>query len=197
MKDAETKYLSSRGWTMDEFRKTGLQLLGQIPFDDLDRSIQNAALSLDMMVAGFDGSGTGHIFSVVEPGLHSRHDVNGFHAIGSGSVGAYYMLLWRELKVQMPLETALYLSQEAKIFGEQAGGVGFESDIYIMRHGQKTRKLTRGSVRFLDRVWNDHKPKDLTKQQKRQLARVKEVKSIRQAVKRPTPPKRRQAATKS
>ena len=79
-----------------------------------------------LLVAGFDRFGNGHVFSVIDPGTHQRHDLNGFHAIGSGSTGAYFMLMWRELSVQMPLEQVIYFAQEAKIFGEQASGVGYK-----------------------------------------------------------------------
>ena len=179
MKDAETKYLSSRGWTMEKFRTEGLALLGQSSYDELDLRLQNAELSITMLVAGFDEDGIGHLFSVSDPGQHQRHDLNGFHAIGSGEFGAYYMMLWRELHVKMPLETMLYFSEEAKIFGEQAGGVGYKSDIYVMRHGCRTRKLTRGSVNALDSVWNLLRPKELVRKQRDQLAKLKEVKSLR------------------
>ena len=89
----------------------------------------------------------------------------------------------------MPLAKALYYAQEAKIFGEQASGVGYTSDIYIMRAGQQTRKLTRGSVKALDTVWNLIKPGELSPKQSRELSKLREVRNVhvRRKPKKPGP----------
>jgi len=132
-------------------------------------------LQISLLTAGFDENGVGHIFTVSNPGLYARHDIPGFHAIGSGSFGAYYMLLYREIDIYMKASLALYYAFEAKIFGESAPGVGVATDMYIFRRGQKALKVGKESEKKMETIWNALRPRWPKPEHKRRLERLKEI----------------------
>ncbi len=139
----------------------------------------NHELSVQLLIAGFDDTGLGHIFTVSNPGLYQRWDVPGFHAIGSGSFGAYYMLLWREVDIYMKASEALYLAFEAKIFGESAPGVGYETDMYIIKSGHKPQKVEKKSEGKLESIWKQLEPRQLKAQHRRRLEKLKEIRKFK------------------
>jgi len=135
-------------------------------------------LSLELLTAGFDAGGTGHIFVVSNPGLYQRFDVPGFHAIGSGSFGAYYMLLWREVDIYLKSSAALYYAFEAKIFGESAPGVGIQTDMYVFKRGRKPKKMERASEEKMEAIWRKLEPRALRMEYRRRLERLKEIRQL-------------------
>jgi 20S proteasome alpha/beta subunit len=135
-------------------------------------------LDIQLLTAGFDKNGVGHLLTVSNPGIYKRHDIPGFHAIGSGSFGAYYMLLWREIDIYMKSSLALYYAFEAKIFGESAPGVGFETDMYILRKGQPDKKVSKASEEKMAAVWNNLKPRFPKPEHRRGFERLKEIKEL-------------------
>lgn len=136
------KYLTPRGWTIDQFRTEGRQLIGDMLHRQLDSAIADYKLSVQFLVAGFDDHDCGKIFSVDNPGIASRHDIPGFHVIGSGNVGASYMMFYREFGPKLSLPEALYYTFEAKYFAELASGVGTDTDAYILRMHDKEVETT-------------------------------------------------------
>jgi hypothetical protein len=86
------------------------------------------------------------------------------------------MLLWREIDIYMKASMILYYAFEAKIFGENAPGVGVETDMYIFRRGQKLRKVGKESEKKMEAIWNKLKPRWPTLEQKRRLDSLKEIK---------------------
>jgi len=132
-------------------------------------------LGVQLLTAGFDASGVGHIFTVSNPGLYQRFDIPGFHAIGSGSFGAYYMLLWREVDIYLKASHALYYAFEAKIFGESAPGVGYETDMYVIKHGKRPMKVGRSTEDKMESIWRQVRPREVRPDHRRKLERLKEI----------------------
>ena len=111
--------------------------------------IAGFALEIDLLGAGFDKNKRGHIFSVRNPGIATRHNIPGFHAIGSGSDGAIYYLYYRNSGFMEPLDRALYYAYDAKYSGELAVGVGDKTDIYIWKSGKSPKRVGQDSRKVL------------------------------------------------
>jgi len=137
----------------------------------------NYKLQVTLLAAGFDQLGVGHLFRVSNPGICARQDIPGFAAIGSGSFGAHYMLLWREMDVYLKASLALYFAFEAKIFGESAPGVGYETDMYIFRKGIGPKKISKESEEKMERIWRKLEPRSPKPEHRRALERLKEIRS--------------------
>ena len=73
--------------------------------------------------------------------------------------GALFMMYYRELSARMPSHWCLYYAFEAKTFGEQAGGVGEQTDIYIARHGEPLVKVGEELMKRLNRLWGKYRPR--------------------------------------
>jgi len=138
--DADDMYLTPRGWTHREFIDKGNSLLPDTLYADIEDKLAKYELEIQLIVAGFDSSGIGHIFCVdseVRRGIPQRCDISGFCAIGGGAIGGSYMMHFRKCSPQMRVREALYYCLEAKWFGEHAGSVGLRTDVVILRHGKK------------------------------------------------------------
>jgi 20S proteasome alpha/beta subunit len=141
---AEGVHLIPRGWTARTFNSPTSAILPSSLRAELGDKIQAQRLEVTLLVAGFDDDGKGHIFSLDDyehRGQPRRHDIPGFHAIGSGSSGAMYMMTYREVSASMPLRLAMYYAIEGKYFGEKAAGVGLRTDVFVMRAAKPTFKL--------------------------------------------------------
>ncbi len=135
--ETEALYLAPRGWTSKEFKSTRFRIPSDPLIREIDAKINDHELSIDLLIAGFDARDRGQIFSLsgygLDRGIPRRHDVPGFHSIGTGSDGALYMMQYRKVSSAMPVRQALYYAMEAKYFGELAPGVGERTDLYIIR----------------------------------------------------------------
>ena len=175
--DKTTRDLGSSSHTVDEVEEVMARHYRERRLDEANAlGNPNHKLELSLVTAGFDKDGVGHIFTITDPGIYARHDIPGFHAIGSGSFGAYYMLLWREIDIYMKASMILYYAFEAKIFGESAPGVGVETDMYIFRRGRKLRKVGKESEKKMEAMWNKLRPRWPRLEQKRRLDNLKEIK---------------------
>jgi len=147
---AEAQFLTPLGWTLKVFNSN--QSSGVIP--DATRvavlnRVQNYYLQVSLLVAGFDGTGHGHIFAIDDDdnrGVPRRWDIPGYHAIGSGSQGATYMMAWRELSPTLSVREALYYVAEGKYFGEHASGVGTRTDLFVLRFRKPRIKILEKTV---------------------------------------------------
>ena len=113
----------------------------------MDRQLSSYEFSLHLLVVGFDND-IGWIFSLYDKdrGIAKRHDAPGFHAVGSGWVSAIHMTYLRNLSPVMPARLALYYAYEGKYFGEDAPGVGWQTDLYIWRAGEEPIKISFETV---------------------------------------------------
>ena len=150
LKQAEAIYLAPRGWKLSEFnsRRVG-DVIPQNLRAELDFQMHAHRLSLSLLVAGFDRNGQGHIFSVYDydnRGDARRHDIPGYHAIGSGSQAAIYMMAYRDVSPVMPVRRMIFHVIEGKYFGELASGVGERTDLYIIRPGKPRIKIIEKAI---------------------------------------------------
>lgn len=175
---AETRYLKSRGESLGEFRASGATRYPKALFREIDDRVTEFELPLTLLVAGFDRDGVGQVFTVNDPGEANRQDIPAFAAIGSGKYTALASLLYREVNPRMALHRATYFLFEAKIAGERASGVGFDTDLYLVRKGQKAVRITKSSESRLETIWNRLKPRELSPSQSRTLRRLPEIRRI-------------------
>ena len=142
--EADDIYLAPRGWNRQDFIDKGKALLPETLYADLEDKIAKYELGIQLIIAGFDSSGVGHIFcmdSEVKRGIPQRCDISGFAAIGGGGIGGSYMMHFRKCSPQMKIREALYYCLEAKWFGEHAGSVGLRTDALILRNGKESIPL--------------------------------------------------------
>jgi 20S proteasome alpha/beta subunit len=147
--EAASQHLAPRGWTPETFNSPSANALPESLRLAIDSAIENHRLDLELLVAGFDRNGQGHIFSVSDydnRGAARRFDIPGFQAIGSGSHGANYMMMYRAMSPALPIRWALYHVLEGKYFGEFAAGVGLRTDLYILRHAKQSIKIKEDTV---------------------------------------------------
>jgi hypothetical protein len=142
---AESMHLVPRGWTVNTFNsRASSEVIPERTRKEIADKLHNQRLEVSLLVAGFDGSGKGHIFSLDEYEHRARprkQDIPGFHAVGSGAGGALYMMTYRDASASMPLRLMIYYALEGKFFGELAGGVGTRTDFYILRSGKPSFKI--------------------------------------------------------
>jgi len=176
--DAETLYLKPIGWDIGTFNATGKDCLPD--FVDIKENIEAYSLPIELLIAGFS-EGNGYLFSLsgsgTEKGITQRHDVPGFYSVGSGGLGALYMLYYREMSSQKPVREAVYYTMEAKLFGEQAGGVGVKTDAYVATADGKFINLDEKKTidRTLVKVWNKLRPHWIGQQSRELLNSIPEL----------------------
>jgi len=167
---AEVEWLLPHGFDWQTFLAYGKIWLPEYTFRQIDDGLSKYNLGVTLMVCGFDKAEKGHIFTVENPGVASRKDIPGFHAIGSGFYGAEYMMYYRELGYSFPVAEWLYYIYEAKAFGEMAGAVGWETELLVARPGKHLEKLDNdGFNKTLDRIWMKRAPGQLDGNDKRAL----------------------------
>jgi len=163
--EAESRYLRPLGWTLAMFNSPSSGAMPNATRTNITYMLQTYSLTVSLLIAGLDASGKGHIFSVDDEdnrGSPRRHDIPGYHAIGSGGFGAEYMMAYRDLSPAMPIREALYYVTEGKYFGELASGVGTKTDLYILRFGRSaTRILPKAIEDKLIKLCQKLEPKEL------------------------------------
>ena len=161
LEEAEALFLKPTGGDIDTFNADGHQLPD---YGETKSKISDYSLPIELMVTGFS-EGRGYIFSLAgtgsQKGLIQRHDIPGFYAIGSGSYGALYMLYYREMSYREKARAAAYYVMEAKLFGEQAGGVGEGTDMYLATADGKFTKFDEDKTveAKLVKVWGKLRPR--------------------------------------
>ena len=144
----------------------------EITFREIDSALSLYNLGSEFLLCGFDDNEVGQILSVRNPGVGERHDIPGFHAMGSGVYGALYMMYYRELSFVTPIHDWLYYIYEAKAFGEYAGAVGQETELLIARPNQEVQKVVDGFHTSLDRMWGNYRPGELNGRDRNVLKRL-------------------------
>jgi 20S proteasome alpha/beta subunit len=134
MEEAESLYLKPIGWDIASFNASAGGQNCLPDFGEIKAKIADYSFGIELLVAGFSDE-KGYVFALYgsgqEKGLIKRHDVPGFYAIGSGGTGAVYMMYYRDMSSKMTLRETVYYAMEAKLFGEQASGVGERTDMYV------------------------------------------------------------------
>lgn len=148
--DSEASCLIPHGWTNDTFKR---ESNGKLP-DELIREIDQQRswheLDLSLLVSGFDPKGIGHLFSISGSGSNRfmafHHDIPGYWSIGTGSVGAGFMMSYKDVSYNMPTREVLYYALEGKFFGELGSNVGWDTDAHILRHGKEPIELPEAVI---------------------------------------------------
>lgn len=193
---AEILYLKPIGWTMDAFNADGQKYLPD--FAEIKSRISDYSLDIELLIAGFS-DGNAYIFSLTgtDGALINRHDIPGFYSIGSGGIGAIYMLYYRDMSYKKPAREAVYYAMEAKLFGEQASGVGEETDLYIATSDGKFITLSEDTIeKKLVSVWNKLRPKWMGRESRLILNSLPELNEFEQ-IKEESKSNRRKSPQKS
>jgi len=148
IKDAEALYLFPIDWNITDFKREGYEKLPN--FSELQSKIESYTLPIQLLVAGFDTVGKGHVFSLYgygdKRGIGSRLDIPGFEAVGSGATTATFMLYYRDFSPKTSVREAVYYALEAKYLGEQATDVSAATDLFIARPGKELIQLNDNDV---------------------------------------------------
>lgn len=100
---------------------TNLQLL---------KRIEEFELRVGLLLGGVDTKG--HLYYIDDPGTRMSYDVLGFCCLGSGDRHAEPVFAFRNFSPSLQAAGAIQIAYEAKKSAEMAGGVGRETDIWII-----------------------------------------------------------------
>jgi 20S proteasome alpha/beta subunit len=177
MEQAESLYLKPIGWDIASFNASAGGPNCLPDFGEIKARIADYSLDIELLVAGFS-EGTGYLFSLIgrEGSIINRHDIPGFYAIGSGGIGAIYMMYYRDMSYKKLTREAVYYAMEAKLFGEQASGVGEKTNLYIATADGKFTPLGENTIeKKLISVWNKLRPKWIGKESRAILNSLTEL----------------------
>jgi 20S proteasome alpha/beta subunit len=180
IEQAESLYLKPIGWDIASFNGSAGGPNCLPDFGEIKAKIADYALNIELLVAGFS-EGTAYVFSLVgrEGAIINRHDLPGFYSIGSGGIGAIFMMYYRDLSYKTIAREAIYYAMEAKLFGEQASGVGEDTDLYIATADGKFiscgEQTTEGD---LIKVWDKLRPRWIGKESRTILNSIVELKDF-------------------
>ncbi|HEY4931387.1 MAG TPA: hypothetical protein VII23_07430 [Terriglobales bacterium] len=151
---AENEVLLPLGYTMQEFKSSGLTQLGTENFTRLLFQVEQQRLDVQFLVAGFDQKAA-EIFTVSPPGRVADFTNVGFWAIGSGQTNALGSLFNLEDPAKYAtLPRCVYRVFEAKFNAETAVGVGKGTHVAILRaDGTRFTVLAKGHDKVRS-AWN-------------------------------------------
>jgi hypothetical protein len=140
--------------------------------------IQN---QLYLLLFGFDASGKGYISSIAptNPIKAMRRDSPGYWSIGSGHIGAFYMMDYRQVSYANSLAHMVYYVFEGKYSGELAPGVGKnKTDLFIWRAGLKPLAVGKRSKERLEDIAYRSQPRTFEQKYHKQVEELPEVVKI-------------------
>jgi len=122
--------LGHYNYTLDQWKRDGLNNFGQEEFARVNRLIERLYTGVQFLVYGFEPSGQGHLFTIQEDFTQGDvcvkidpHDIDGFSIVGSGTIAGLGALLRKILPIDN-IDMLTYRICEAKLFAEKAPGVG-------------------------------------------------------------------------
>lgn len=138
---AEDEYLHPRGMTVASFYGKHISGLPSQVGLTIDQRIQSIKYNLEIILAGCDSTGTGHIFGIRDPGICDCFDALGYHAIGSGEMHVLSAFISNGLTLDWDSARAATLALQAKKNAEVAPGVGKATDMAL---------VTKAGIEILD-----------------------------------------------
>jgi hypothetical protein len=177
MEQAESLYLKPIGWDIASFNASAGGSNCLPDFGEIKAKIADYILNIELLVAGFS-DGTAYVFSLIgrEGAIVNRHDLPGFYAIGSGGNGRDFYDVLPRFELQDSTREAIYYAMEAKLFGEQASGVGEETDLYAATADGKFITIGEDSIEDkLVEVWDRLRPKWIHKNTRAILNSIPEL----------------------
>ncbi len=180
MEQAESLYLKPIGWDIASFNASAGGPNCLPDFGEIKAKIADYVLNIELLVAGFS-EGTAYVFSLIgrEGAIVNRHDLPGFYSIGSGGTGAIFMMYYRDLSYKTIAREAIYYAMEAKLFGEQASGVGEDTDLYVATADGKVITFSEDAIETgLVKVWDKLRPRWIGKESRAILNSLPELTSF-------------------
>jgi hypothetical protein len=132
----------------DEFHEKQ-KILHDVVVQDISDDIKKYTLGVYFILAGVDQDGRGHLYRIANPGTYDSFDELGFCCIGNGDRHAEPVFAFYGFSPKLSLEKALSIGFEAKKRSEMAGGVGKETDIWIIEKNA-IYKTSDGTVKELE-----------------------------------------------
>ncbi|MFC2032399.1 hypothetical protein ACFLUS_03420 [Chloroflexota bacterium] len=130
-KRVETEILGKHGFqSFDDYHNKQKQLT-DITVECIEEELQDYELNLTMLFGGIDTNGT-QIYVIDDPGTAHSHTEVGFCCMGSGERHADPVFAFYGYKPSMKVEDVLYISYVAKKRAEMAGGVGKDTDAWVI-----------------------------------------------------------------
>lgn len=124
------------------------------------REIENYDLDVTLLLSGIDENedSKGHIIEISNPGKWRSFDTIGFCCIGMGSRHAMNVFAWYRYTQNIPLNEVIYIVFEAKKRAEIAGGVGKDTDIFIVNN-KGIKKVSNETIKELEGIYNERETK--------------------------------------
>lgn len=109
-----------------------------------------------LLLLGIDENkdGQGHIIRISNPGVWRSFDKLGFCCLGMGDNHAMSVFAWYKYTSSIALKDATYIAFEAKKRSEVAGGVGKETDMYIISK-KGIKKIPDIIIEKLEAIYNE------------------------------------------
>jgi hypothetical protein len=140
--------------TREQFRDDGLMKLGAEIFARKVKELEDVRVPVQLIVFGFGSAGLAHIFSVDDRGQCSERDVEGVHAIGSGSWAALGSLYpKRGFLFAKTLGEVVYHLCEAKFASETSRYVGEETNVFVLFQNGKRLFMGGEATADLRSLW--------------------------------------------
>lgn len=183
--DTERAYLRKEGYSSDTFRDEAPKKMPANIYNELRERRLRHTLKAEIIVAGFDERGVGHILSChgfVGPDqfVPANHDTAGYFAIGSGARGALWMMSYRDVGPQMKRRDVAYYSVEGKYYGELSSDVHEATDLVIIRPNKKAFCVSTVVVdEAIIPICRKLRPGELNKKYRRKIRR--KVRGVRMA----------------
>jgi len=148
MQYAKDLVLAPIGMTMEALERNSER-------QGLTEKLERVDLGCQLLVAGFDWAGDGHIFTVENPGIGHNHDLAGWASIGSGAFSAISTLLHHSVNHEMELARVLYHVCEAKFMAESAQGVGRHTVVKVLNATTPIQAPSELSEDFIATIRSD------------------------------------------
>lgn len=126
----EERFFKVRGFDIKWFNENQRMLNPEIALR-LDHQLETYRFDLSILIAGVDGVGA-HVYYVYPPCSSECFDSLGYCGIGTGERHADSTFISYRYAPSFPLESALYITYEAKRKAEIAVGVGKSTDMAII-----------------------------------------------------------------
>ena len=131
----EAEVLAPYGLTSAEWVRDGFKHFGPEEFARVNAKIEETALGVQIVVAGFEPDHWPRIFSITGRGRRLSHEMYGFVTIGTGATVAEASLT-STYDEALDAVTLTYRVCEAKFLGEAAYGVGKKTCVVMLSpHG--------------------------------------------------------------
>ncbi|OYW55786.1 MAG: hypothetical protein B7Y80_04590 [Hyphomicrobium sp. 32-62-53] len=150
---AEQHILVPRGLDFDRFNSRQ-NTMAHYQVSNIDNELLAYRTDAIAIIAGLDPTG-GHIFVVENPGISHSYDVPSFACIGSGEYLARTQFMVKRYSRSWSFPDAVWITFDAKARAQSAGGVGRETDMYIIMPGGKINPASDSEKEMLNKLFRE------------------------------------------